>query len=108
MAKKTIVTLTDDIDGSKAERTVEFTWQGVPYEIDLSKKNATAFEKVVAPYVEKARKVRGRGTRGRRPAAASTRSDLRAVREWAAANGYEVAQRGRISEEIREAYDAAR
>jgi hypothetical protein len=31
------VTLTDDLDGSKADRTVSFSYDGVSYEVDLSK-----------------------------------------------------------------------
>lgn len=112
MAKTTevIVTLTDDIDGSKADRTVAFTWAGTAYEIDLSKKNANALEKALAPYVQAARKVRGQSTtRSRRTATrASGRTDLSAIREWASANGYEVASRGRISQEIQDAYHSSR
>jgi hypothetical protein len=110
MAKKTevVVTMTDDLDGSKADRTVAFAWGGTTYEIDLSKKNASAFEKAVAPYVASARRVRGAASRGRKPATGRARSDLSAIREWARASGYEIAERGRIAQEIQDAYDAPR
>jgi hypothetical protein len=52
---------------------------------------------------------RGR-PRGAAKAAAKPKSDpaqLQAIREWARENGHEVADRGRIASEIREAYDAA-
>jgi hypothetical protein len=39
---QTIVELIDDIDGSKAEETIAFSFDGTSYEIDLSKKNARA------------------------------------------------------------------
>lgn len=57
MAKKveTIVTLVDDLDGGKAERTITFGFDGATYEIDLSKRNAAAFEKVLGPYLAKYR-----------------------------------------------------
>ena len=45
MAKTTIVQLTDDLDGSEADKTVSFSLDGVSYEIDLSQKNASALEK---------------------------------------------------------------
>lgn len=110
MAKKTevVVTMTDDLDGAKADRTIAFAWGGTTYEIDLSKKNASTFEKAVAPYVASARRVRSTGSRGRKPVGSRTRSDLSAIREWARASGYEIADRGRISQEIQDAYDAAR
>lgn len=113
MAKTTevIVTLTDDLDGSKADRTVAFAWDGKTYEIDLSKKNASALEKAISPYLEAARAVRGNAAGRRRrvaPPARSSRSDLGAVREWAKANGYEVATRGRIAQEIQDAYAASK
>ena len=111
MAKKveTIVTLTDDLDGSKAERTIAFAVDGTGYEIDLSKRNASAFEKALAPYVGAARKVRAqpRARRGAGSAVGGRRSDLGAIREWARSNGYDVSDRGRISANVVEAYDAA-
>jgi hypothetical protein len=39
MAKTTIVQLTDDLDGGKADTTVSFGLDGVNYEIDLSEEN---------------------------------------------------------------------
>jgi hypothetical protein len=61
MAKKveTIVTLTDDLDGSKADRTLAFGYDGGSYEIDLSKKNATAAAQGTGS-------LRGRGPEGAR------------------------------------------
>jgi hypothetical protein len=109
MAKRTITTieLTDDVDGGKAERTVSFGFDGANYEIDLSKKNAAAFEKAMRPYVDAARKVsRVNGRRGRRGASPSR--DLSAVRAWARANGHAVSDRGRVPAAVLEAYDAAK
>lgn len=110
MARKveTIVTLTDDLDGGKADRTLMFAVDGASYEIDLSKRNAAAFEKALRPYVEVARKVKT--PRGRQGSGRSTgsgrRSDLSAVREWARANGYDVSDRGRLPGNILDEYDA--
>ena len=67
---------------------INFTWDGVDYEIELNKKNAVAFEKAVKPYVEAAR--RSRGGRGRRSSSRSSgKRDLGAIRDWAAQNGFE-------------------
>ena len=40
MARRTVVMLTDDLDGSEATETVRFGLDGRDYEVDLSKKNA--------------------------------------------------------------------
>lgn len=107
MAKKTVVThiLVDDIDGSPGERTVRFTWDGAAYEIELSKKNAVAFEKTMKPYVDAAR--RARSTRVRRGSGRGGKRDLGAIREWAGKNGYSVSARGRVAGSVVDAYDAA-
>ena len=113
MAKTTIVTTTDDIDGSKGAQTVAFTFEGTSYEIDLSKKNATALAKALQPYIDAGRKVRGTsgssGSSRRRsaPAAKAVTRDLAAVRAWAAENGYPVSERGRIAGAVIADYDAA-
>lgn len=112
MVKKveTIVTMTDDLDGSKADRTVAFSFDSVSYEIDLSKKNASTLEKVLRPYIAAARKAPARTRRAARAGsrkASGRPPDLTAVREWARGNGYELADRGRIPIAILEAYDAA-
>jgi hypothetical protein len=110
MAKKTVVQeiLVDDLDGSAGDRTVNFTWDGTAYEIELSRKNVTAFEKSMKPYLDAARKVRVGGGRPRRSSGrAGSRRDLGAIREWAAHNGFEVSARGRVAGSVIEAYDTA-
>ena len=108
MAKQTLVTeiLVDDIDGSTAERTVNFMWEGTSYEIELSKKNAAAFEKAMKPYLDAAR--RTRGSRSRRSGGSrSGKRDLGAIRDWAAKTGFDVSARGRIAASVIDAYEAA-
>ena len=60
MAKRTIHVLVDDIDGGEADETVKFSLDGVQYEIDLSKKNASKLRDAFAPYVASGTKI-GRG-----------------------------------------------
>lgn len=108
MAKETVTKLVDDLDGSSADRTVVFAWDGTNYEIDLSKKNISALEKNFKPYVSAARPVRTAGTTRRRNSRAGTaprrRNDLGAIREWARNNGHAVSDRGRISRTVVEAF----
>lgn len=73
----------------------------------LSKKNASAFEMALAPYIDAGRRVRGAATHGGRTAGGPT-ADLNAIREWARANGHTVSNRGRIATSIIEAYNADR
>jgi Lsr2 len=108
MAKTTVVTLTDDLDGTKADRTVSFGLSGTTYEIDLSKKNATALEKSLTPYLEAARKASRGGPTARRRPNAPVKHGLSAVRAWAKENGFEVSDRGRISSTVVDAYNASK
>jgi hypothetical protein len=109
MAQKTQVVLIDDIDGGPAEETVTFSLDGVSYEIDLSAKNAATLRDAFAPWVGAGRRVGGRSRTGRRSGAAPARSRVSStdIRDWGRANGFTVNGRGRISAELREAYDKA-
>lgn len=106
MAQKVNIVLVDDLDGSEATETVTFGLDGTTYEIDLNDANASSLREALSGYVGHARKVTGGARRGRRSAAASS-SNTKDVREWARAQGMEVSERGRISAEVQQAYDAA-
>lgn len=107
MATETITRLVDDLDGSRADRTVAFSWDGKNYSIDLSKKNIAALDKALRPYVEVARSSTPRRSRGRsRKSSSNGSGDLRAVREWARQHGYQVSDRGRIGAEVLAAYES--
>ena len=67
MASRTTVTLVDDLDGTEAEQSVLFGFEGVDYEIDLSSVHAQALRDALAPYTAAARRTGGRASR--RPAA---------------------------------------
>jgi len=108
MAKTTIVQLTDDLDGSKADRTVSFSLDSVGYEIDLSENNAAELEQSLAKYIEAARRVGGRAAAGPvRITRTSVAADSRAVRAWAASNGIRVSPRGRIRSDVVKQFEAA-
>lgn len=123
MAKNVIVEVTDDVDGSVIPdgggESIEFSVDGVDYAIDLKDKNAEKFRKTLGHYIDHAAKIGGRkggshtATVRAAAAAAAKKStkrpaeQMRAVREWANANGYEVSSRGRVPTAIIEAFDAA-
>lgn len=108
MAKKTITTteFTDDLDGGTAVGTVSFSYEGANYELDLSKKNKTAMDKAFKPYIDHARRVRA--TRGRRSSSGSSgpKRNLSEIRAWAAEQGIQVSERGRIAADVINAYEA--
>jgi hypothetical protein len=106
MAQRVTVALEDDLDGGPAAETVRFGFGGADYEIDLSKKNAAAFRKLLAPFIEHARKA-GR-SQGRRPArTAASRQRSGDIRAWAKDHGLTVSERGRIPASVVEQYQAA-
>lgn len=109
MAQRTVVQLTDDLDGKaiaegKGE-TVRFGVDGQEYEIDLAEKNAQALRDTIGKYVAAGRRVgggsRGGRSRSERTTAARGRDyDPKAVRAWAEAQGLEVSTRGRVPAEL--------
>lgn len=109
MAQKVNIILVDDIDGSEATETVTFGLDGTTYEIDLNDKNAAALRDALATYVGHGRKVGAGPRRGRRSSASAAANgpSAKEIRDWARANGHDVPDRGRVSAEVREAYDAA-
>ena len=112
MASRTIVELTDDLDGKPAAETVAFGLDGRVFEIDLSEKNAKALRKTLEPWVTSARRVSGRTPNARTaqssaPRRVETGVDSAAVRAWAASNGIEVSARGRLPKDVVEQYRAA-
>jgi hypothetical protein len=108
MARKTVVTLEDDLDGTEASETIKFSVDGTEYEIDLNAEHANELRSALSRYTDVARKTSG--GRGR-PAARKTGSsgvDAKAVRMWAIDNGLQVNTRGRIQADIVEKYLAAK
>lgn len=129
MAQRTIVTYTDDLDGSDANDTVKFSLDGTDFEIDLSDTNEQKLRDALAPFVGAGRKVKAK--RGRKStggsetvakaaggsetkksgsgnsATAAKRAHNQAVRTWARENGWDVPNRGRVAKEIVEAYEVA-
>ncbi|MBL8927398.1 MAG: Lsr2 family protein [Pseudonocardia sp.] len=114
MAQQTTVRFIDDLDGSDASGTFDFSLEGRTYQIDLSDENAARLRDALAPYIGVARKAAGRG-RGRTPRQTavadkptrSSREETAAIRGWARENGHQVSDRGRIPKSVIEAYRAA-
>lgn len=110
MAKRITEILIDDIDGTELTastgETVQFSLDGVSYEIDLKTAHAEALRGGLAEYIAVARKLQGGSKAVKRGATKSSR-DLSAVRGWLRAEGHAVSDRGRIPAELLEKYEAA-
>ena len=114
MARRIITQFTDDLDGSElpeGSRSTSFSLDGVNYSIDLSEENADKLRAALQPFIDAGTRVGAPATARRRPASPSSgpsASDrLQAIRGWAQDNGYAVGDRGRIKQEILDAYDSA-
>jgi len=115
MARQVITTLIDDLDGKKADRTVEFALDGTTYTIDLSEANAGKLRKALDPFINAGTRLgRGSAARGARHVGvvtsgrtAGSRDENKAIRDWALSNGHQISERGRIPQSVSDAYRAA-
>ena len=111
VAIKKITELVSDLSGEPIEqgkgRSVDFSYEGVLYRVDLTNDELADFENALRPYLQAGREIEGQR---RRTTASSTKErgfDPAAVRAWAAGQGIEVSPRGRIKAEVVEKYRAA-
>lgn len=120
MVKEIVTTYRDDLDGSELPddfRPTRFSFGGTEYEIDLSEENADRLREALAPFIDAARQVQprfgaapapSRASSGkRRNPSSSDSSRLAEIRTWANQNGYPTGDRGRLRQEIIDAYEAA-
>lgn len=113
MARETVVTYTDDLDGSSGGDAnvgeVEFAWGGASYTIDLSQANREKYNELFGVLIEAGQRVgrfkpeakAGAGAVKRAPV---DREQTRAIRDWANKKGFNVSDRGRIPANVLEAY----
>lgn len=115
MGKRVIEILVSDLSGDELEagrgETIEFSYRGKDYTIDLTDKEADDFDALMQPFVDAATGLGGRSSSRRRSHSRSssgmTRDELQNIRAWARENGYGVSERGRIKSDIIDAYHAA-
>lgn len=135
MATRTIVKMVDDLDGeSEATNTAVFAWESEQYEVDLNDAHFKELADFIHKFIEVGRRVgrtqlrERKGGLSTRPttarptrdqiteaAAAPTKAapgkrdpaHLKAIRDWAVKNGYEVSPRGRIAADVEEAFETA-
>ena len=122
------ITIKDDITGEEVpagRKPVKFVVEGKSYSLDLTaaneKKLRTALlnlekaQSAIAVFTAKggsgaasATQNKSATPRKKSKTKGASRSDLPQIREWAAANGYELGKTGRIPGPIQDAYDAAK
>ena len=100
MARETIINLIDDIDGSKADVTIKYSFDGANYEVDLTDDHAEDFREHMQEWLDRSRRI-GVAHNSQRGANTETAK----IREWARGQGMEVPNRGRLSEDIMKAYE---
>ena len=112
MARREITQYFDDLDNSpltEAEwNVVRFSVDGTDYTLDVSADNAARFRDALSPFLEAARIVPA-APRPRRRGGMSdaNRTRTRQIRLWAQDRGIEVASRGKIPQNVIDAYDNA-
>lgn len=88
-----LVEAKSDLTGKAASETRKFALGGVSYSLDLTEQEAGVFDRTIGKYTAKASVVS---------------VNPNTLREWARSNGFEVGERGRLSAELREAFEAAK
>jgi len=108
MATITRTYMTDDLDGSEEDvSTVQISLDKKDYQIDLSAANAERLRAKLAKFLDVATPVKSTKTplpRKTKPPTAE-RGKSQEIRDWARANGYDVSDRGRISQAVWDAFD---
>jgi hypothetical protein len=109
MGQRVLVQKYDDLDGKiypeDEIETIKFSLDGKAYSIDLFTDNAEEFRGVLDRYI----KVAERDTK--KPSAPRTKKSdphNKRIREWAVAQGHEIADRGKLPQHIIDAYETWR
>lgn len=112
MARKIVEVLTSDLSGEQGTgiETVKFSIDGKHYEIELTEEEAQELRDLLSAYMSAGR--RAAGSRSPRPTSTVSNVEQQTgvkpavVRKWAGENGYDVPARGRIPQEVIEAFNA--
>ena len=110
MARKVVVELVDDIDGTvfgDDGESIRYAVDGVEYVIDLKDEHAKELRETFEYYIAHSTRVGGRRPRAERsaaPAARRSSDETKKIRAWARGQGYELSSRGRIPAEIEQAF----
>lgn len=111
MARKEVIQYTDDMTGEQLDAdkvsTVELSYQGKTYALDLSHESALKLATTLDPWISAGRKVTRGGSPARRGASSADKERNKRIRQWASDNGIEVSSRGQIAHDVIEKFEAA-
>jgi hypothetical protein len=113
MAQRIQVLLTCDVcnDDTPGTTTERFGLGNSSYEADLCDRHGTQLRDSMAPFIGAGRRAgaAGGGTRrrGRSGGGTGDRARVQEIRAWAKSQGLKISERGRISADIQEQYEAA-
>ncbi|MFD7010687.1 Lsr2 family protein [Rhodococcus jostii] len=114
MARKVVVEMVDDIDGTvfgHDGQSISYAVDGVEYVIDLKDEHANELRETLEYYIAHSTRVGGRKHRSDRqvnPATARRPSgETQKIRAWAIEQGHTLSSRGRIPAEIEQAFHDA-
>ncbi|MBN9645329.1 Lsr2 family protein [Corynebacterium mendelii] len=109
MARRNITQYFDDLDDTPLNEeklnVVHFSLDGTDYVLDLSESNAAKVREAFQPFISAGRKAES--SRKKRSGTTKNPDLNRKIREWAKGQGYTIAERGRIPQEIIDAYNGA-
>jgi hypothetical protein len=109
--RQIIETVTCDVcrQASDDATAVTLGWGRERWELDLCPTHNAELSRQFDTWTANARRATTSSSRSTRSGAAkSNDNDANAIREWAKANGVQVGAKGRISSQVRAAYEAAR
>ena len=101
----TVTSLVDDLDGTRADETLIYSVEGQYYKIDLSTSNAEQFRDTLRPYMAVSTQIEAKAAK--RPVVVAGELDYTVIRAWAKEQGHKVSDRGRISDDIVQAWQAS-
>lgn len=122
MAEEHAIIVLDDVEKIEGKRVegaepVYFAVEGQEYRVDLVRKNKDELLDILSPFIRAGQPVtRKKGKRSASAelapkkssrAAGSGNTDAQHIRDWARAQGMKVADRGRVPNDLIEAYNNA-
>ena len=109
MGQRVLILKFDDLTGKTYPdddiETVSFSLDGKAYTIDLCEENAIAFRALFDDYISKGQRD---PSVPRRKSSKQAKPENAKIREWARAQGIEVSERGKIAQDVIDAYEASR
>ncbi|SKC53504.1 histone-like nucleoid-structuring protein Lsr2 [Krasilnikoviella flava] len=113
MAQRIETTTYSDLSGAEGAEQYTFAVQDSSFEVDLTKDEAAELFRLLDPYVKAGRKISRRAARTvptsrlNRQGTVGNPGIYGRVKDWGRANGFSVADRGRPSHALVEAYEKA-